>query len=406
MEYVPYADEGVERDSRRPKFERMLSSLAGDGPQGVVVADLSRLFRSRRDRERVDALIHEGRLDVASVREQISTADPDGMSRYTRFADLLMLAYEGEWPALAAGSSRGDVADAFVDDVLAVWLGAWGATKEQLRGPLQDVRNRLHALIARWDHPELLGPLMAPYLEVANRHEPFDLPVTSRALALIGVRNSELENLHLAGVIEQSDWRLLTQAAAHALNRIARAPVEERVVSVDPFADLLEDYPTAAAAFAVLASMAPGQERSWTPPAVSPPPLPESDICVPLTSDGREVRDAMEERLSLRMTQIIEQRAADRGFFGLPSLKHISRNPRVLFGVVDVLLAHGATVVTANVWLSPDHIRMREDPVDYNSADMSWAGLPDLAPPGKGRVGRNEPCPCGSGRKFKYCCGR
>jgi uncharacterized protein YecA (UPF0149 family) len=22
----------------------------------------------------------------------------------------------------------------------------------------------------------------------------------------------------------------------------------------------------------------------------------------------------------------------------------------------------------------------------------------------KGRVGRNEPCPCGSGRKFKACC--
>jgi preprotein translocase subunit SecA len=26
----------------------------------------------------------------------------------------------------------------------------------------------------------------------------------------------------------------------------------------------------------------------------------------------------------------------------------------------------------------------------------------DFAP----KVGRNEPCPCGSGRKFKRCCGR
>ena len=23
-----------------------------------------------------------------------------------------------------------------------------------------------------------------------------------------------------------------------------------------------------------------------------------------------------------------------------------------------------------------------------------------------GKIGRNEPCPCGSGRKFKKCCGR
>ncbi|RLS50942.1 MAG: hypothetical protein DWH87_01250, partial [Planctomycetota bacterium] len=23
-----------------------------------------------------------------------------------------------------------------------------------------------------------------------------------------------------------------------------------------------------------------------------------------------------------------------------------------------------------------------------------------------GKVGRNDPCPCGSGKKFKNCCGR
>ncbi|RLE27718.1 SEC-C domain-containing protein, partial [Candidatus Acetothermia bacterium] len=24
----------------------------------------------------------------------------------------------------------------------------------------------------------------------------------------------------------------------------------------------------------------------------------------------------------------------------------------------------------------------------------------------KAKVGRNDPCPCGSGKKYKYCCGR
>ena len=28
------------------------------------------------------------------------------------------------------------------------------------------------------------------------------------------------------------------------------------------------------------------------------------------------------------------------------------------------------------------------------------------APPANRKVGRNEPCPCGSGRKYKKCCGR
>ena len=29
-----------------------------------------------------------------------------------------------------------------------------------------------------------------------------------------------------------------------------------------------------------------------------------------------------------------------------------------------------------------------------------------LPPPAAAAVGRNSPCPCGSGRKFKKCCGR
>jgi len=37
------------------------------------------------------------------------------------------------------------------------------------------------------------------------------------------------------------------------------------------------------------------------------------------------------------------------------------------------------------------------------------AGAPRVAspvPPSRSRrVGRNEPCPCGSGKKFKKCCG-
>ena len=40
-----------------------------------------------------------------------------------------------------------------------------------------------------------------------------------------------------------------------------------------------------------------------------------------------------------------------------------------------------------------------------------WRGRVDPYPPPvdnryEGRkVGRNEPCPCGSGKKFKFCCG-
>jgi len=36
--------------------------------------------------------------------------------------------------------------------------------------------------------------------------------------------------------------------------------------------------------------------------------------------------------------------------------------------------------------------------IDFVKSAQSMASLP--------KVGRNDPCPCGSGKKYKYCCGR
>jgi preprotein translocase subunit SecA len=38
--------------------------------------------------------------------------------------------------------------------------------------------------------------------------------------------------------------------------------------------------------------------------------------------------------------------------------------------------------------------------------DESTARQPALATAGVARVGRNEPCPCGSGKKYKQCHGK
>ncbi len=37
-------------------------------------------------------------------------------------------------------------------------------------------------------------------------------------------------------------------------------------------------------------------------------------------------------------------------------------------------------------------------------AEPAPAKTPPLAPPPSGGPGRNQPCPCGSGKKFKRCC--
>ena len=47
-----------------------------------------------------------------------------------------------------------------------------------------------------------------------------------------------------------------------------------------------------------------------------------------------------------------------------------------------------------------EELRHRRPPANV----MNWAADKDKGFPGAG-IGRNDPCPCGSGKKYKKCCG-
>lgn len=48
----------------------------------------------------------------------------------------------------------------------------------------------------------------------------------------------------------------------------------------------------------------------------------------------------------------------------------------------------------------------RNDEVDAAAATAEFEKWISSLPPGQPKIGRNDPCPCGSGEKFKRCCGR
>ena len=402
-----FIDEGAGRDPGRPGFGRLVAALhkeraadPDEPPPSVVVSELSRLFRNRQDRATVDELVASRVADVFSVREDIDTAGEAGRERYRRAADLLVLAYDGT--PLEARTRR-ELADRYTTEVLDAWLELVGTPQERRAAPLADVRARLLGLARRWGTPEA-RTLIAPYLELAQLHEPTELDIAVRQLALVGVRNSDLETLHMDRYIHDEDWRVITQAAAYALSGFAALPAGDCSSHDDPFAGIAADYPTAAAAFTVLADMCPGDEREWQAPQRDLPAVPVDTVAVEVTREGFDVQHAMDPRLSRRVVAVLANRVGERGAYGVPSLKHISRNPRKLFRVVDFLLAHGSVVVTANVFIEPGRITRRADPASYNELDLSWAGFEydrAFAAPG-----RNDPCPCGSGLKYKRCCGR
>jgi len=72
------------------------------------------------------------------------------------------------------------------------------------RVAVADVRARLSSLARMWSTPAAHA-LLGAYRELTDGHEPAELPAWARELALVGVRNSELETLHLDNHILQSD---------------------------------------------------------------------------------------------------------------------------------------------------------------------------------------------------------
>ncbi|WP_286952643.1 MULTISPECIES: preprotein translocase subunit SecA [Aminobacterium] len=75
-------------------------------------------------------------------------------------------------------------------------------------------------------------------------------------------------------------------------------------------------------------------------------------------------------------------------------------------------LAFRVTVVSEETHRSPDRQSLRESrdfamPIPSGEVPGAGVGTEKHQPIRKGpKVGRNDPCPCGSGKKYKYCCGK
>ena len=78
-------------------------------------------------------------------------------------------------------------------------------------------------------------------------------------------------------------------------------------------------------------------------------------------------------------------------------------------------LAIGAAAAVALVFqtfATMMHLQVDHDGDDDDDDDFGWElddepdGTPVFAEPAPAKIGRNAPCPCGSGRKYKNCCGK
>jgi len=78
---------------------------------------------------------------------------------------------------------------------------------------------------------------------------------------------------------------------------------------------------------------------------------------------------------------------------------------RALIEIADGTSSRAKTEIDELTKMAPDLIPTWVDDLHSWRVAQPIAALPRAGPPGGSKVGRNEPCPCGSGRKYKKCCG-
>jgi hypothetical protein len=78
----------------------------------------------------------------------------------------------------------------------------------------------------------------------------------------------------------------------------------------------------------------------------------------------------------------------------------------VAMALVALCLLHGSRrEEERSYWRENDDEDVAEDDADEDDAARPAIEVLPATPPDP-KAGRNEPCPCGSGQKFKKCCGR
>ncbi len=104
----------------------------------------------------------------------------------------------------------------------------------------------------------------------------------------------------------------------------------------------------------------------------------------------------------------MENQRTQAGFAGLQQMKSEDSYKRIGFQQFQVLLES----IQENIARTIFHVNLRhEDDKKVSTPVSRAAGAANSAPKAVPRVagkkvGRNDPCPCGSGKKYKHCCGK
>lgn len=241
------------------------------------------------------------------------------------------------------------------------------------------------------DTQRMLG---APFLEEVAAYSPPEASLDLKAAVTVVVRNSHLEAAHADGPVNANGIRALTTYAAGPLSHLLAAGcwllaaqrTQDPGTEANVFGSLVSAYPRASAALSALAqSVAAGGGRvGYSAPDAPIPGVPSVAEAVEArrsSSDERLiVESAIADPLNAQLVQLIHACIANEAQMYVPTLSRISRNMDRLLSVIELLLAHGAPIITTNYLLRSNDVWVRKNqllkPDNYENLT---AGLQDLS---------------------------
>jgi hypothetical protein len=271
------------------------------------------------------------------------------------------------------------VVDGYAQSVLAPQLRRLGLSKRQSEIVVADVTQRLESLVAHWNDERFRRAILVLATEEASFWEPRTASVEIRSLVLLAVRNSLIEDLgaahpytkELRSVRERLSDDRMPWITSEAVKYFQAA--ELYAVPVQPnrnvFGDLPKRFPAAWYVLSLLGNSSSSEIECDLP-------VPASQAMDSSPSGGKVqqqkvVASGIDPRLDSQLLEIlslIKSRKLD--LFFSPSFKWITRNPEKLLSIIDCVLRHGGTVLTANYLLSPSYLARRDPllrPIHFSS---------------------------------------
>lgn len=247
-------------------------------------------------------------------------------------------------------------------------LRVLGLSKRQTEIVSFDIAERLASILSHWADEHFRRTVLVLGTEEASFWEPRSASLEIRALVVVAVRNSLLTDLNadraytkeLRSRRQLLPDRLMPSITSRAIKYFDGIDLSTTRVEAetDQFGSFSTRYPNAWHVLSLLGNSSEAEITCTLPMAEAEP--------MPLSTGKRDVQSrtvvesGIDPRWGGQLSSILRKiQQRDLDLFMTFALKGVTRNPKKLLGIIDLVLRHGATMLTPNYLLSPTYLARR-----------------------------------------------